>query len=529
MTSSDALIAIEGDDHMTVQTEASVNALTFRVFNDQDINRALTEIYNSLQASFPLDFMNIPVLDDKRRVAHYRIIVTKEQVSLVDETVKLSNVAYQEAVKFRGKQIALINNSEESALLRSIASYLGIPGTFSTIAAITKIDAHRYAVLGLVAIGKGRFLEEHYQKLEKMYDVISSITLNILNRIEIAELRESLTIENKELRKRLGYLGVSQIIGLEAGLAAVSEQIKQVAPLNSPVLIMGETGVGKEVLANAIHQKSRRAGKPFVSLNCGAIPETLLESELFGHENGAFTGANELRKGYFEQADGGTIFMDEIGELSLTAQVKLLRLVQTMEFNRVGGQFSISIDVRIIAATNRNLEDMVRDLKFRKDLWYRLNVFPVQIPPLRDRKEDIPALAEHFLRHKSKEMNISHTPRFSLEALAQLQSYEWPGNVRELQNVIERAIIISKGLPISFPHLTETDTKVVPQALFPEDSSRFPTMKEMTIRHIIKSLQLSQGKIDGPGGAAELLDMHPSTLRGRIRKLEIQINRKWTF
>ncbi len=514
---------------MTTLLKESASALSLRVFNSQDIHQALVEVFKSLQESFPLDFINIPIMDDRRRVARYRAVVTKDNAVLVDETVKLSKAAYQEAIQFRGEKIALINDSEQSALLKDIAAHLGIPDIFSTIAINKRIDRDRYAVLGLVALGKGRYLDEHYRRLEEIYDVISSITINLLNRIEIDELRESLTIENAELKKRLGYLGDSQIVGMESGLSGTLEQIEQVAPLDSPVLLMGETGVGKEVLANAIHQKSRRADKPFVSLNCGAIPESLLESELFGHEKGAFTGASQLRKGYFEQADGGTIFLDEIGELSLNAQVKLLRLIQTMEFKRVGGQFNISVDARIIAATNRDLEAMVKDLKFRQDLWFRLNVFPVFIPPLRERQEDIPALAEYFMRHKSKEMNISYTPRFSPEALAQLQSYDWPGNVRELQNVMERAIIISKGLPLSFPHLAGTSAGPRASDSSADDPANFPTMEEMTIRHIVKSLQLANGKIEGAGGAAELLNMHPSTLRGRMRKLGIRMSRTLTY
>ena len=300
--------------------------------------------------------------------------------------------------------------------------------------------------------------------------------------------------------------------------------VDQVAHLESPVLLMGETGVGKEIISNAIHQRSNRRTGPLICFNCGAVPETLIESELFGYEKGAFTGATETKRGYFEQADGGTVFMDEIGELSLKAQVKLLRFLETMQFRRVGGQSPLSIDVRFIAATNRNLQAMVEEGLFREDLWYRLNVYPIHIPPLRERLADISELTYYYASLKSKEMNLPYDVGFAPEAMDQLRAYKWPGNVRELQNVIERALIVSRGEPLSFSILTIPRNKV-PAGNGLMDPGGFPTMDELIINHIRTSLVLANGKINGPGGAAELLGLNPSTLRGKMRKLGIKIGR----
>ncbi len=220
-------------------------------------------------------------------------------------------------------------------------------------------------------------------------------------------------------------------------------KVRQVATINSPVLLLGETGVGKDVIANAIHYSSTRSGNPIITVNCGAIPESLIDSELFGHEKGAFTGAISQRRGRFERADSGTIFLDEIGELPLQVQVKLLRVLQNREFERVGGTETIRPDIRIIAATNRNLEQMVNEKKFREDLWFRLNVFPIYVPPLRARKEDIPELAHHFVEIKSVELKLPAFPKISSKAMGLLTSYDWPGNVRELQNVVERELILN--------------------------------------------------------------------------------------
>jgi len=302
------------------------------------------------------------------------------------------------------------------------------------------------------------------------------------------------------------------------------EMVRQVAPLKSPVLLLGETGVGKEVVANAIHYTSSSRSGPFVKVNCGAIPENLLDSELFGHERGAFTGAITQKRGRFERADKGSIFLDEVGELPLQAQVRLLRVLQHKEIERVGGTKSIPVDVRIIAATHRSMEEMVRSGAFREDLWFRLDVFPITIPPLRHRKEDIPALVQYFVERKSKDLKIYPPPSVSAEEVERLKAYHWPGNIRELENLVERELIHKRGKEknarLTFEHFGVPKKTDDPGMLHEGDHGIF-ALDEAMSRHIRQALQISNGKISGARGAAQVLGINPNTLRGRMRKLGI--------
>jgi transcriptional regulator with GAF, ATPase, and Fis domain len=305
------------------------------------------------------------------------------------------------------------------------------------------------------------------------------------------------------------------------------EMVQQVAPLDSPVLLLGETGTGKEVIANAIHYSSPRKDGPFIKVNCGAIPETLLDSELFGHERGAFTGAISQRRGRFERADRGTIFLDEIGELPPQAQVRLLNVLQRKEIERVGGGSPIPVDTRIISATNRNLEGMIASGRFREDLWFRLNVFPIMIPPLRQRKEDIPALVHYFIDRKSLVLKLAERPVLAPGAIDRLIAYDWPGNVRELENMIERALIQRRKGVLSFETLLPSAAAGGRKGV--EDVGRnraLPSLDEMAVRHIRRALKVARGKINGPGGAAQILGLHPNTLRKRMTKLGIPFGRR---
>ena len=286
-----------------------------------------------------------------------------------------------------------------------------------------------------------------------------------------------------------------------------------VASTDSTVLILGETGTGKELAARAIHKNSNRRSGPFVRVNCAALPESLLESELFGHEHGAFTGATSQRSGRFELADSGTIFLDEIGEMTLSAQSRLLRVLQEHELERVGGSQTIQVDTRVIAATNRNLLDMVDDGGFREDLYYRLNVFPIQMPPLRDRLEDIPTLVRFFLKKLGGRLG-RNIDKVSDEVFAQLRSYSWPGNIRELENIVERAMILTSG-----------DTLQLPSGVIPSPkkrrgpASKLRPLQDVEREHIESILAHTGGVISGPAGAAVILDMNPNTLRSRLKKL----------
>ncbi len=259
----------------------------------------------------------------------------------------------------------------------------------------------------------------------------------------------------------------------------------------------------------------------FIQSTTGAIPETLLDSELFGHEKGAFTGALIQKRGLFERADGGTIFLDEIGELPPQAQVRLLWVLQNHEIERIGGATPTKVDIRVIAATNRDLEGMVKTKEFREDLWFRLNVFPILIPRLRDRKMDIPSLVQHFIDRKSRKINRPDNPVMGPDAIDTLMAYHWPGNVRELENIVERALILNRGEALSFNHLLNPAAAEMPTKPEPQEHGLL-SMADMTARHIHKALDLTRGRIQGPGGAAAILDMNPNTLRSRMKKLGIK-------
>ena len=308
------------------------------------------------------------------------------------------------------------------------------------------------------------------------------------------------------------------IIGNSHLLLNVFDQITQVAPFDTAVLILGESGTGKERIADSIHKLSPRNRKPLVKVNCGALPATLIESELFGHEKGSFTGATDKKVGKFEQANGGTIFLDEIGEMPVDLQVKLLRVLQEKEIEPVGGRSPVKIDVRVIAATNRNLEKEVGEGRFRLDLYYRLNVFPIQLPPLRDRAEDIPALAYHFINTYNRKAGKKITG-LSDKALRNFVAYHWPGNIRELENLIERSVLLAKGTiieDIALPSLQTTTPSSDAQGL------HIKTIHENERDYIVSVLKKCNGKIWGPAGAADVLNIPPSTLKSKMKKLGIR-------
>jgi formate hydrogenlyase transcriptional activator len=304
-----------------------------------------------------------------------------------------------------------------------------------------------------------------------------------------------------------------QIIGNSPALESVLEQVEQVAPTDSTVLIQGETGTGKELIARAIHNLSARFGRPFIKLNCAAIPFDLLESELFGHERGAFTGAIAQKIGRFELADKGTLFLDEVGDIPPALQPKLLRVLQEQEFERLGSGRTHQVDVRLVAATNRNLVDMVKRNEFRSDLYYRLNVFPIPLPPLRQRREDIPALVEHFVGIYARRMN-KQIEDIAPETMSALVSYQWPGNIRELQNFIERSVILTSGNALHAPLASLKSAVEV-------ESVGAVTMEDAERDHIRKTLEQTGWVVAGPNGAAARLGMKRSTLYFRMQRLGI--------
>jgi formate hydrogenlyase transcriptional activator len=339
-------------------------------------------------------------------------------------------------------------------------------------------------------------------------DISSEETANRL----VAEMQKELEKENLVMAETAHFELEENVVGKSKAFMYAVQRARQVAITHAPVLLEGETGVGKEVFANLIHMNSSRSNMPFIKVNCGALPKELIEDELFGHEKGAFTSAIQARKGRFELADNGTIFLDEIGELPPGMQPKLLRVLQNGEFERVGGQKTIKVDVRILAATNRNLLDEINHGNFREDLYYRLNVFPITIPALRNRKEDLPDLIHYFISSMSKEYKKT-LEQISTADLQLLLGHRWPGNIRELKNVIERAVIVSEGrvLKLDWWHDGETTT----------DSTSNQALEQVERVHIITVLEQCRWKINGDNGAAEILNMHPNTLRSKMKRLRI--------
>ena len=349
-------------------------------------------------------------------------------------------------------------------------------------------------------------------------------------RARLHQRKQQLMTEVNHLRHEVRVGGsFGSVIGGSKSLERVLEQVALVAPTDATVLLMGETGTGKELIARAIHDDSQRARAIFIAVNCAALPSTLVESELFGHEKGAFTGAVERKPGKFELAESGTIFLDEIGELPLEAQSKLLRVLQEREITRVGGTRSVSVNTRVIAASNQDLLMRVQSGLFRSDLYYRLNVFPIELPPLRERREDIPDLVEHFVQQYADRLH-SAPPMVEPDAMDQLVAYDWPGNVRELQNVVERAVILARGHAIGCAQIPTTRAQQSASPSSPDASSQ-PTQPpedgglvgfaEAERRAIIHALNTAGWRISGRGGAAEILGLKPTTLHAKMRKLGV--------
>ncbi len=396
----------------------------------------------------------------------------------------------------------------------------------------------------LLAASYGRaFNSSHRDMLQLLLEPFSVAIENDRRLHELAALREAAEADRRKLLSRLGKNEIDgeRIVGAETGLRTVMERVTLVATSDVPVLILGETGTGKEVVSRAIHNRSSRAQGPFIRVNCGAIPPELIDSQLFGHERGSFTGAEGMRQGWFERADGGTLFLDEIGELPLPAQVRLLRVLQDGYIERVGGQQPVRVDVRIVAATHRDLAAMVKAGTFREDLWYRINVFPLLLPRLRERPEDIPALACHFAQRAAARFGLPYVEPSPTELQVMLQ-YSWPGNIRELGAVIDRAVIlgagrqldVAKALGISRAIPSPVSNEPTFYEVIPESAPNLSALESLepviTLdaamkQHIERALSATRGQIEGKQGAAAQLGINPHTLRARMRKLKIDWGR----
>jgi hydrogenase-4 transcriptional activator len=385
--------------------------------------------------------------------------------------------------------------------------------------------------LSVAARGNRPFSDVAVQLIAALSEPLAVALDNDARLHEIASLREAAEAERNTLLRRMGRKDVGEtIVGEESGLLHVMERVEMVSRSDVPVLILGETGTGKELVARAIHNRGDRHNGPFIRVNCGAIPRELIDSQLFGHEKGSFTGASDTRQGWFERADMGTLFLDEIGELPLDAQVRLLRVLQDGFVERVGGAHLIRVNVRVVAATHRDLAGMVREATFREDLWYRIAVFPILLPPLRERPEDIPAMARHFAERAAVRFGLA-TVMPTESDFVLLQSYDWPGNIRELGTVIDRAAILGNGrrlelaaaLGLAAPQPSQATILMTGSNVRDASptSSSVATLDAAMRQHIEAALRATQGRVEGAYGAAKLLAINPHTLRARMRKLGI--------
>jgi transcriptional regulator with GAF, ATPase, and Fis domain len=503
---------------------------TIRICKSLDIEEAMCSCMKYLTQFMPAQKMYLqhyePTLGGMRTVATATPESGKRIELLTPLKPEMQNAIQKMRESRRSGNDKIIHPPEIDGKSRQLLSTMFKEET-SFIFTFLDVHDQMLGAVVLTAKGKDQYTKEHDRLFSLLSEPFTIAMANARRHTELIHLKNRLVDDNRYLYQELHRMHGEEIIGADFGLKDAMEMVRQVAPLESPVLLLGETGVGKDLIANAIHVLSPRKERPFITVNSGAIPDTLIDSELFGHERGAFTGARDTKRGRFERANLGTIFLDEIGELPPQAQIRLLRVLQNKQIERVGGTKTIPVNVRIIAATHRNLEEMTRTHRFREDLWFRLNVFPIIIPPLRYRKDDIPALVHHFVERKSKEFGFHSAPQLSPNAIEQLMAYHWPGNVRELQNVVERAIILKPAGPLTFnlsPSQRDShprEGQILPQA----QSDESLNLDEAMTRHVKRVLQITGGKIHGPGGAAEQMGIHPNTLRNRMNKLKITYKR----
>ena len=539
-----------------------------KISGSLDLAKSMISVFNLLKDYFPIEGISLHQYSSRLRALKLLFLVTQDHFNYVESTLPLSpeGVLYMDEYE-RGKDPVTLSDHEDDKIVdehrRAIAHLL--PYKQSTyLIGIMRAGKNNIGHLCLIGKDLRCFTEDHIRKMRLLLGPFTLAMSNMLQFKRTLEFQKKLYAEKSSLEKELRQLRHTPIIGSRGGLHPLMNVVRQLKGQETLVLILGETGTGKELIADTIQKISPRADKPFVKVNCGAIPESLIDSELFGYEKGAFTGATRSHPGRFEQADGGTLFLDEVGELPAQAQVRLLRVLQNGVVERLGGKQSISVDVRIIAATNRNLESMLQKGTFREDLYYRLFVFPLHVPPLRNRTQDLPELVHHFIAKTSARLKIATLPVLDNDSLRHLKSYSWPGNVRELENLVERAVILSTGgtlqlekyLPQEQGLLLESEqTESYLEKLIDErirkaldtsffrnsgtiesnsvyknkekplnliDVGKIRSMEETIRDSITAALVSSKGRVQGPKGAADLLSLNPSTLRNKMRKFGIK-------
>jgi len=514
---------ILGGNVVTIHDMEFFHQASKRIYGGLDAKNMLSDIRGYLEHFMPAQSLDLNTYEPEKQSLRNIVSASFYGETPLHYPARLSKEAalFVETGGY-GPVVSIINRSE----MQPVAKQIELKAKHYPLCFLVlhlKVAGTRLGELVVSARGRDLFCEEHARLLELLHDPYAVAMANILKHQGALDLQKKFSDDYLGLSHAPRQISGSEIIGEKDGLKSVMEKVRQVAPLDSHVLLLGETGVGKEVITNAIHCFSLRHSGPLIKVNCGALPENLVDSELFGHEKGAYTGAGTTRRGSFERAHGGTIFLDEIGDLPLSAQTRLLRVIQDKTITRVGGSDPIKVDIRIISATHKNLQQMVFEKSFREDLWFRLNVFPITLPPLRHRKVDIPALVQHFVRKKCREMRIHIPPTPSSIEIKKLMNHDWPGNVRELENSVERALIRSLA-GASKERLIFDDTGRPPQQSTlpsPDLEQEVPTLDEVMRNHIERVLLLCHNRIDGPYGAAGRLGLNPSTLRHRMRKLGI--------
>jgi formate hydrogenlyase transcriptional activator len=521
-----AQIALAMDDALAQQRLKLLLDMTNGVVSKLDLRELLREVSASVRRLMQCDGVGVALSDPDTGQLRVYAFDKSERKGIVHEGMSISTEGSATLVRaFQTSQPIWI--AEVDSAVDPLAAAEGV----KSMCHLPLIGRER--VLGVLSLARDRESAFGEEDAGFLGQVANQITLAVENAIaygEIASLKDKLAQEvvylQDEIRTELKF---EEIVGNSDVLRRVLAELETVAPTDSTVLIYGETGTGKELIARAIHNLSSRNSNAFVKLNCAAIPTGLLESELFGHEKGAFTGAIAQRVGRFELANRGTVFLDEVGEIPLELQPKLLRVLQEREFERLGSTRTLRTDARLIAATNRDLAGMVEEQKFRSDLYYRLNVFPVRVPPLRERREDIPLLVRHFVQQFSRRMNRS-IETIPSETMSTLVRYDWPGNIRELQNVIERAVIVSNGpaLKVSLDDLRTRVPSVESSngGGVPEDTGNMRgVLEEAERKQILVALKQAHWVVAGPNGAAALLGMKRSTLQAHMQRLGIRVSR----
>jgi len=504
---------------------------TLRMQSTLDIEKALWDCFMYIRNFIPADIMFLHLIDQTTGTGEIVAEVDVAGGKITSRRMTFPSESYELLVE-KSKETGLVTTDcvSKDPLLCPMTSFFKSPNS--------AVMAMKAAPLGDVALGihignsaGEKYSEEHIKLFSMLNESFSIAISNYLRFREVSRLKNILEEDNRYLQTELlEQKTPKEMVGAESGMKQVMKMVRQVAPLSSPVLLLGETGVGKEVVATAIHNNSLRWKGPLIKVNCGAIPETLMDSELFGYEKGAYTGALHRQQGRFERANSGTIFLDEVGALTPNIQARLLRVLQEHEIERLGGTKVIPVDIRVIAATNVNLEVLIGEGKFREDLYFRLNVFPILIPPLKDRRTDIPMLVQHFILNNVKEMKLSVVPVLAPGEIDKLMQYHWPGNVRELKNEVERAIIVSEGKPLVFADLGAFSkigdfSMDAVKTILPTDRGGIQSLDQAMSQHIIHALEMTKGRISGEKGAAKYLKMNPSTLRAKMRKLGIESGR----